>query len=95
MRPAIAEPTLEYRCSCRPARVARYALSRRVRRAFLAALTAESTVRKTAKGLVLGSSIAHRALYVSLDRFLEAQRQNAAKDLTGFPIDVSAPSQGS
>ena len=39
----------------------------------------DSAVSKTAKVLGLGCSMAHRALYPSFDRFLEAQRQNAAK----------------
>ena len=37
----------------------------------------DSAVSKTAKVLGLGCSMAHRALYPSFDRFLEAQRQNA------------------
>ena len=44
----------------------------------------DSAVSKTAKVLGLGCSMAHRALYGSLDRFLEAQRRRALSkpDLT-------------
>ena len=44
----------------------------------------DSAVSKTAKVLGLGCSMAHRALYPSFDRFLEAQRRRAPSkpDLT-------------
>ena len=71
MHPAIAELTLEYRCSLLTARVARYALSRRVR--SVQNVTALTAVAGSIVGCGPASRTARRVLCVSLDRFIEVE----------------------
>ena len=85
MRSAIAEPTLEYRCSLLPALICTVrAQPARTTCVFGCSHSLSCRRLKNVRVLGLASGIAHRALYASRDRFLEAQRQQAPSkpDLT-------------
>ena len=85
MRSAIAEPTLEYRCSLLPALICTVrAQPARTTCVFGCSHSLSCRRLKNVRVLGLASGIAHRGLDASLDRFLEAQRRQAPSkpDLT-------------
>ena len=78
MRSAIAEPTLEYRCSLLPALICTVrAQPARTTCVFGCSHSLSCRRLKNVRVLGLASGIAHRGLDASLDRFLEAQRRQA------------------